>query len=119
MKTKEIIQAANLTRGFDKKRQDVFFDLLTDELLATYDSYRVKDSDRHFNAALKVVRSKWDAISTKIPYGLSEGVWRFFYAKWVAPMKEELCPTWKKRNDEWVRKCGEREKHKQEKEVTQ
>lgn len=117
MKTKEIIEKANLTNGFDKKKQEVFFNLLASELSAAYVSYNVKDSERHFDAAIKTLRSKWDAISIKIPYGLSEGVWKSFYTKWVAPMKEEFCPTWKKRNDEWVRKCEERSRHKQEKKL--
>ena len=119
MKPKEIIEKANLTNGFNKTRQEVFFGIMVDELLAVYYSYRAKDSDRHFDAAIKTLRGKWDAISIKIPYGLSEGVWKFFYATWVAPMKEELCPTWKKRNDERVRKREERLRRRQEIEVTQ
>lgn len=108
MKPKEIIEQANLSKGFDKKSQDVFFKIMSDELRAAYASYKVKDSDRHFVAAVKTLRSKWDGISKKIPYGLTDGVWGFFYARYAAPMKEELCPTWKKRNDEWIRKRDER-----------
>lgn len=114
MKPKEIIEKANLSKGFNKKESDVFFKIMSDELRAAYDSYDVKDSDRHFGAAVKTLRSKWVAISNKIPYGLSEGVWRFFYARYMAPMKEELCPTWKKRNDEWIRKRDEKLKRKEE-----
>ena len=108
MKPKEIIEKANLHRGFDKKRQELFFGIMVDELLAVYNSYGVKDSDRHFNAAVKSLRAKWDAISNKIPYGLSDGVWGFFYARYVGPLKEEMCPTWKERNDEWVRRRDEK-----------
>lgn len=115
MKPKEIIEQANLSKGFSKKNQDVFFKIMSDELLAAYDSYGVKDSDRHFDAAVKTLRSKWDGISKKIPYGLTDGVWGFFYARYAAPMKEELCPTWKKRNDEWIRKRDERLRRKKEK----
>jgi len=115
MKPKEIIEQANLSKGFNKKNQDVFFQIMSDELLAAYDSYGVKDSDRHFDAAVKTLRSKWDGISKKIPYGLTDGVWGFFYARYAAPLKEELCPTWKKRNDEWIRKRDERLRRKKEK----
>ena len=115
MKPKEIIEQANLSKGFNKKNQDVFFKIMSDELLTSYDSYGVKDSDRHFDAAVKTLRSKWDGISKKIPYGLTDGVWGFFYARYAAPMKEELCPTWKKHNDEWIRKCNERLRRKKEK----
>lgn len=101
MKPKEIIEQANLSKGFNKKRQEVFFDTMVTELKEAYAAFGVKDSDRHFNAAIKSLRTKWDAISNRIPYGLSDGVWGFFYARYVAPLKEELCPTWKKRNDAW------------------
>lgn len=104
MKTKEIIEAAGLQNGFNRKNQQRFFELLVNELLNIYDSFRVKDSDRHFTAAVKILRSKWDGISLKIPTGLSEGTWGFFYAKNLGPLKGELCPTWKKRNDAWLRK---------------
>lgn len=106
MKPKEIIEQASLYKGFNRKSQGILFSIMTSELRDTYNRYGVKDSHRHFDAAVKILRSKWDSISMKIPYGLSEGVWRFFYARWVAPMKRELCPTWKKHNDEWLSRRG-------------
>ena len=115
MKPKEIIEKANLHKGFDKKRQEVFFGTMVDELLAVYGSFGVKDSDRHFDVAVKSLRAKWDAISNKIPYGLSDGVWGFFYARYVGPLKGELCPTWKARNDAWQLKKEERHKRAEEK----
>lgn len=101
MKPKEIIKRAGLEKGFNKDVQKLFFALLVEELKESYRHFGVEDSDRHFNAAVKNIRSKWDAVSMKIPYGLSEGVWKFFYASYVAPLKEDLCPTWKARNDAW------------------
>lgn len=113
MKPKEIIKKAGLEKGFSKNGQEVFFDLLTEELRESYSHFGVKDSDRHFNAAVKDVRTKWNAISIRIPRGLSDGVWGFFYANWVAPIKEELCPTWKARNEAWLHKKADRVKREE------
>ena len=113
MKPKEIIKKAGLENGFSRKNQDALFDILTGELKEIYDSFNVTDSDRHFEAALKVIRSKWRSISAKIPKGLSDGVWSYFYATHIGPLKGTLCPTWNKRNDEkllkWEMKYGKKE----------
>ena len=114
MKPKEIIEKTGLQKGFNKKQQDEFFGVMAAEVRIAYAEYGVKDSNRHFDAAVKTIRTKWDAISNRIPYGLSDGVWSFFYARYLAPIKEELCPTWKKQNDEWLRKKAERkQKHRE------
>ena len=104
MKTKEIIERAQLTKGFNKKLQGTLFDLMLKEVKDIYEGFGVKDSERHFIAAVKMLRQKWDAVSKKIPFGIPEGIWKFFYAVRIVPLKEKLCPTWKMRNDAWQRK---------------
>ena len=109
MKPKEIIEKANLSKGLNSRgSQELLFNILIDELKETYASYGYKDSERHFEAALKVVRSKWEAVSNKIPRGIHQGAWKFFYATRVAPLKGELCPTWKVQHDTWRSKLEEK-----------
>ena len=108
MKPKEIIKRADLSKGFDKRGQELFFSIMVEELITSYKAFGVEDSYRHFDAAIKCVRSKWDSISNKIPHGLTDGVWAYFYASRIAPVKEKMCPTWKARNDAWVRKRDEK-----------
>ena len=40
---------------------------------------------------MKVVSAKWTSISNKIPYGIPEQLWNYFYATIVCPKREELC----------------------------
>ena len=112
MKTKELIKKCHLENGIGKKSLEYFYDLLKLETLEEYRKFGEKDSATHFDAAVKITLSKWNSISNKIPgTGFTEGMWKYFYATRLAPMKEDLCPTWKARNDElrkkWEEKYGE------------
>ena len=110
MTTKEIIARARLTDGFDKKNQNTLFCILRGELLSAYKEFKGEDNERLFEASVKKVRTKWRAIDIKVPFGLPEGLWGYFYAAYVIPAKKALCPTWKVRNDNYNKKYGKENK---------
>ena len=97
MKTKEIIAQLHIQNGVATKKQKEFFAVLIGELKVTYEGFGNKDSDRHFDAAVKQLRIKWDSISKQIKYGLTDGLWNYFYATEIVKLKNELCPTWAER----------------------
>ena len=118
MKPKEIIKKLGIQNGLkSKKLQDEFLNTMREELAEVYNQFGVKDSDRHFDQAVKQVRSKWDGVSLKITMGINDGLWNFFYAKHVINLKGELCPTWKANQDEEQRKYEERKRKREEKEA--
>jgi len=118
MKPKEIIKKLGIQNGLKSKRlQDEFLNTMREELAEVYNQFGVKDSDRHFDQAVKQVRSKWDGVSLKIAMGINDGLWNFFYAKHVISLKGELCPTWKAKQDEDQRKYEERKRKREEKEA--
>lgn len=117
MKPKEIIKKLGIQNGLkSKKLQDLFLNTMREELAEVYNQFGVKDSDHHFDQAVKQVRSKWNGVSLKITMGINDSLWNFFYAKHVINLKGELCPTWKAKQDEEKRKYEERKKKREEKE---
>ena len=116
MKTKEIIAKLDIQAGLrGKEKQDQFMSIMLDELREIYNRFKQKDSERHFNVSVKEVRQKWDGVSKKINRGLSDGLWNFFFAAHVIKLKEELCPTWAKKQKELHEKYLERQKRAEEK----
>lgn len=109
MKPKEIIYQSGIVNGVNARNQDEFLDLMILELKYAYKEYAKDDSEKHFTAAVKEIRSKWDAISNKIPYGLPEGLWRYFYAR-IMNYKKRVCPTWAKVQEREHEKYLERRK---------
>nr|DAI54875.1 MAG TPA: DnaJ domain protein [Caudoviricetes sp.] len=117
MKPKEFITKFNLSKGWKSAKfenptlQDQFLQDLTNELLAFTELYQVNDNITAFNNAVSVIRSKWNSISNKIPYGLPDGLWNYFFATIVSPLRDELCPTetvrrkalYEKRKSEYIR----------------
>ena len=89
--------------------------IMLDELREIYNRFKQKDSERHFNVSVKEVRQKWDGVSKKMNRGLSDGLWNFFFAAHVIKLKEELCPTWAKKQKELHEKYLERQKRAEEK----
>lgn len=79
MKTKEIIATLQIQNGVPTKKQKQFFAILVKELEEIYNGFGNKDSERHFDAAVKQLRTKWEAISKQVRYGLSDGLWNFFF----------------------------------------
>lgn len=116
MKTKEIIAKLDIQAGLrGKEKQDQFMSMMLDELREIYNRFKQKDSERHFNVSVKEVRQKWDGVSKKMNRGLSDGLWNFFFAAHVIKLKEELCPTWAKKQKELHDKYLERKKRAEEK----
>lgn len=92
MKPKEFIQHFNLEKGWRPNVQNEFLSLLTSELLAFLEYNKAADNIKGFDNAVKVIRMKWDAISNKIPYGLPDKLWSYFWATVVVKLREEFCP---------------------------
>lgn len=92
MKPKEFIKKHNLEKGWQSKKQDSFLQDFTSELLAFLELNKAENNIRGFENSVKVIRMKWDAISNKIPYGLPEGLWSYFWATIVVKLRDELCP---------------------------
>jgi len=93
MKPKEYIKKYNLIAGWKRSYQDNFLADLTSELFAFLEMLNAFDNPQKFDNALNMIRNKWDAISNKIPYGLPEGMWRYYYATTVLKIRKETCPT--------------------------
>lgn len=100
MKTKEYLDKYNLHKGWNTKIQNEFISDMTSELEAQMMLNKAEDNIRGFNNALRCVRMKWDSISKKIPYGIPEGLWNYFFATVVAPLREQMCPREMKRQRE-------------------
>lgn len=92
MKPKEFIQHFVLERGWRPQVQKEFLASMTSELLAFLEYNKAADNIKGFDNAVKVIRMKWDAISNKIPYGLPEKLWAYFWATTVVKLREEFCP---------------------------
>lgn len=92
MKPKDFIEKYNISSGWRNSIQKGFLNDLTEELISFLELYKAKDNIKGFDNSVKVIRMKWDAISNKISYGLPEGVWRYFYATVIVPMRKEFCP---------------------------
>ena len=92
MKPKDYISKFDLSSGWKKEKQKDFLNTLTSEFIAQLEYCKAENNIKGFDNALKVIRMKWDSISNKIPYGLPDGLWNYFFATVVAPTRDELCP---------------------------
>lgn len=92
MKPKEFIQKYGIEKGWNPKHQNDFLQDMTSELLAFLEFNKAENNIKGFDNTVKVIRSKWDAISNRIPYGLPEKLWSYFYATVICKLREELCP---------------------------
>jgi uncharacterized Zn finger protein (UPF0148 family) len=108
MKSKEYLKKYNLTAGYKSSIQKEFLGDLTSELIANYEMFGKEDNEHLFDVAVNNIRAKWDAISNKVPYGLPDGVWNYFWATVVVPMKATYCPTFQKRKDRESKERRER-----------
>lgn len=100
MKTKEYLDKYNLHKGWNTKIQNEFISDMTSELEAQLMLNKAEDNIRGFNNALRCLKMKWDSISKKIPYGIPEGLWNYFFATVVASLREQMCPREMKRQRE-------------------
>lgn len=93
MKPKEFITKYHLERGWNSRVQEPFLQDFTNELIAFLELYHAQNNIRGFDNAVKVIRMKWDAVSNKIPYGLPDKLWSYFWATVVCKLREQLCPA--------------------------
>lgn len=114
MKTKEYLDKYNLHKGWNTKIQNEFISDMTSELEAQLMLNKAEDNIRGFNNALRCLKMKWDSISNKIPYGIPEGLWNYFFATVVASLREQMCTREMKRqreiHEERQRRYEERKK---------
>ena len=117
MKPKEFITKYHLERGWNSRVQKPFLQDFTNELIAFLEFFNAQNNIRGFENAVKVIRSKWDAVSHKIPYGLPDKLWSYFWATVVCKLREELCPVEVKRM-EHARLNGKEDKPSEKKGIT-
>lgn len=103
MKPKEYIKKYGTNFGNPE-----FINDLTADFLSLLEVGKAKENIKGFENAVNAVRMKYNGISNKIPGGLDEKYWKYFFATVVATMREELFPNEmkrrkeeKKRREEW------------------
>lgn len=97
MKPKEYIKECQLDKKVTRERLTKLVNLLGDEFSNLIKERNCDSTNfRKYQGVVKEIRTKWDAISNKIPFGLSDDAWKFFYASKVSPIKNELFPDTKK-----------------------
>lgn len=117
MKPKEYISKYNLQSGWNSKVQDDFLKDLSSEFLAFCEYYKVENNIRGFDLTVKTIRDKWNGISNKIPYGLPEKLWSYFYASFIVKLRDEMYPEEMERRREEKRIRDEyREERRKERE---
>lgn len=117
MKPKDFIEKYNLDNGWKTFVQDEFLTDMTSELLALLETYHAEKNIKGFDNAVNVIRMKWDAISKKVPYGIPEKLWGYYFATTIAKIREQMFPKEmakrredaEKRKAEWERRKDERE----------
>lgn len=117
MKPKEFIEKYNLNKGWNKYKQNEFLTDMTSELLALLETYHAENNIKGFDNAVNVIRMKWDAIDKKIPFGIPEKLWGYYFATTIAKIREQMCPEEMakrremaaRRKEEWGRRKAERE----------
>lgn len=92
MKTKEYLDKYNLHKGWNTKIQNEFISDMTSEFEAQLMLNKAENNIRGFDNALRCIKMKWDSISKKIPYGIPDKLWNYFFATVVAPLREQMCP---------------------------
>ena len=113
MKPKEYIEKYNLSKGWQSSYQKDFLNDLTSELIAFCEYCKAENNLKGFDNAVRVIRRKWDAISNKIPRGLPDNLWGYFFATTIAKLREELCSKqMQQRREENQRKRDEYERIK-------
>lgn len=121
MKTKEIIDALKIQNGIrGKKKKEEFLEIMLNEIQECYNAFGQKDNDRLFDASVKQVRQKWNSINNKIVAidngSLTDGLWNFFFATKVTPLKQQLCTTWAAKKAVEHQKYLERKERREENE---
>lgn len=121
MKPKDFIEKYNLDGGWKTFIQDEFLTDMTSELLALLETYHAEKNIKGFDNAVNVIRMKWDSISKKIPYGIPEKLWGYYFATTIAKIREQMFPKEMakrreeaaKRKADWERRQAIREEEKE------
>lgn len=112
MKPKEYIKKYNLENSTKFNTNDFINDLKID-----FDNELNKcnglKSLKGYDQCIRVLRSKWDAINRKTANVLSEKLWKYLYASYVAKMRDEFfADEMGKRREESARRKQEYEDRK-------
>lgn len=67
-----------------------FISEFSEEFLAFLERFKADDNIKGFDAAVRVMRMKFDAIKSRCPL-IEEKVWKFFFATKVVRLREILC----------------------------
>ena len=117
MKPKEFIEKYGIQGGWNPRKQDGFLNDMTSELLASLEVNHAENNIKGFDNAVRVIRMKWDSISNKIPYGLPDKLWNYYFATVIAKIREQMCPEqMARRREEAAKRKAEYERRKQERE---
>lgn len=116
MTTKEFIKKFNLSEGWNKSKTSEFIKELGNSLRELLEEMKVSEDIKKFNECVKQVRSKFDGISNKTPYGIPEEVWSYFYKREVISLRDEFCPEISKAMREDYKAEGIRRKEAKEQE---
>lgn len=97
MKTKELIIKVGLDKGFTKSKGEKLVKLLGEDFRERLVRYNIDGSEyKKFQNVVNEIKSKWDSISNKVPYGLSDGLWSYFYTSQICEIRDEMFPQFKK-----------------------
>lgn len=90
MTTKEIVAQYGWQQGYNPRGQRHLLSVFTEELTLRL---RKHMTPRDFSNAVREVRRKWDALSNRIPGGIPDGAWNFWYATTVVTMRDRCVTT--------------------------
>lgn len=96
MKTADYLSKYGLDRNERVPQKPFLFDL-TNEFLSYLETTKTAGGEptiKGYDQAIRVICQKWDAISRKMKGpGLPEGMWKYWYATFLARMRDELFPS--------------------------
>jgi len=114
MKTKEYIKKYQLDKiHINKSISNKMISDLSVEFDEICDKLNIDDNYHKFQSAVKEIRQKWDSISIKSKFMLTETLWNLFYASVICKKRAVLCPTFQKRLD-YINKFNPKSKHKKD-----
>ena len=82
--TKQIISDLGWQQGYRHRDQHRLLSLMTEELRVRVHENMTSTA---FRQAVREVRVRWNAVSNKIPGGLPEGTWSYWYATEVVRLR--------------------------------
>ncbi|HLO91544.1 MAG TPA: J domain-containing protein [Lentimicrobium sp.] len=92
MKTKEYIEKYGLDKPKQNFNHQEFVGDLTADFFALLEVGNSRENIKGFENAVRAIRMKYDGINNKTVGCLPEGIWKYFYATVVAPLRDRLFP---------------------------